>query len=388
MFIEILPYFILSFVFLLVAHGIAKYNRFYAQFLAGGVKSRYDCLDGLRGFLALGVFFAHGIVMLQYYKTGTWTIPPIPFYTILAEMAVALFFMISGFLFWGKVLASESGMPAIRLYRSRFARLTPLYVFSVLLVFLIVAVRTDFQLNVTVLELMKQGVSWLSFGFLGIPPPDINGLKDTYTMQSIIWTLTFEWEFYLLLPLLSRLPFRTPMVIILMFLAGYLASLVIPVGIILACFGLGALAAALMKRGVLDGRLGNSARTSLLAILILGVVFLGFDDAHGIPQYLVAFLFFMLILNGIDLFGLLRSRAAILLGTLSYSIYLLHNIVLYVVFLAYHQFQDAGQVSYLTFWGLVGLSGLLAILFSLISYRYIEHPFLAKKTSHYSRPPG
>lgn len=382
--IDIVAYFFLTFLFLLVAHWVVKLNPFYKKLLQEQKESRYECLDGLRGFLALGVFFAHGLVTQQYYSLGRWTIPPEPFYATLAEVSVALFFMISAFLFWGKVLDAGSGVAAWRLYRSRFKRLAPMYIFSVALVFLVVAIRSNFELNVTVLDLMKQGISWLSFGFLGSPPPDINGLKDTYTIESVYWTLTFEWEFYLLLPILSRLPYKTPSVIVLMFAAGYLASLLIPVGIVTACFGLGALSAYLMRSGKVDGYIKKSDLFNVLAILVLTLVLLGFNRGHGIYQYSFVFIFFILILQGNDLFGLLRSKIAKLLGTISYSIYLIHNIVLYLIFYNFNKVQDVQGISFLTFWGLMAVAGIVTILISCLTYRYIEHPPLAKRSSHYS----
>lgn len=62
---------------------------------------RLSNLDGLRGFLAFGVFFHHSAIYHQYFQDGQWVLPPSCFYTLIGPACVALFFMITGYLFWG-----------------------------------------------------------------------------------------------------------------------------------------------------------------------------------------------------------------------------------------------------------------------------------------------
>ncbi|HKU69337.1 MAG TPA: hypothetical protein VJQ51_00730, partial [Burkholderiales bacterium] len=41
---------------------------------------RYPAIDGLRGFLAFGVFGHHAVVTHEYITTGIWRAPPSGFY--------------------------------------------------------------------------------------------------------------------------------------------------------------------------------------------------------------------------------------------------------------------------------------------------------------------
>jgi len=371
---SILPYFLLMGIYLAIGYALSKKSKFYHKLLQSSSDSRYESIDGLRGFLALGVFFTHGLITYYYHLHGKWELPPSAFYSTLGEFSVALFFIISAFLFWGKVLQSEKPISAMRLYRSRNRRLTPMYVFSVLLVLLIVALRTDFKLQVGLGELAFQILSWFSYGFLTIPlMPDINGLKDTHTIESVYWTLTFEWEFYLLLPLFARLPARTITLAVLMSVTYFFG----PPAIVTLNFAFGAIAAHMMHRYDLQKYL-KGRQYDVLMVLILVLVFTLFPRGHGLMQYILAFVFFMLLVNRNDMFGLLTSSAAKFLGAISYSVYLLHNITLNQVFYSFDKYQPIETISTLTFWVLVGLSGILAILFSAVTFRVIEHRFYVR----------
>ena len=60
-------------------------------------ESRYASIDGLRGYLAFGVFVHHAIITLIFLRTGVFDFPPSNFYSQLGQGSVALFFMITGF---------------------------------------------------------------------------------------------------------------------------------------------------------------------------------------------------------------------------------------------------------------------------------------------------
>ena len=80
--------------------------------------------------------------------------------------------------------------------------------------------------------------------------------------------------------------------------------------------------------------------------------------------------------TGSDLFGLLKTHTVKFLGTLSYSIYLIHGIVLFGVLNSVDYFKPIISLSPLHFWSLITLSGLLTIIVSGVTYRYIEYPFI------------
>src|SRR5882724_11599099 len=69
--------------------GIA--HRTAGQYFAG--------IDGLRGILAMNIFFHHSLVNYYYLQTGAWLLPPSNFYAQLGPMSVTMFFFVTGFLF-------------------------------------------------------------------------------------------------------------------------------------------------------------------------------------------------------------------------------------------------------------------------------------------------
>jgi peptidoglycan/LPS O-acetylase OafA/YrhL len=84
---------------------------------------------------------------------------------------------------------------------------------------------------------------------------------------------------------------------------------------------------------------------------------------------------FILVVSGCDLFGLLRSKPAILLGEISYSIYLLHGLVLYVIF-TFSSVVNVKDMDIMTYSQYMPLIGIVVTIFSSITYLLIEKPFL------------
>lgn len=64
---------------------------------------RHSPLDGIRGILALSVFSHHFFKNYFFQTTGRWQSPNIDFFTNLGSVPVSLFFLITGYLFFGKL---------------------------------------------------------------------------------------------------------------------------------------------------------------------------------------------------------------------------------------------------------------------------------------------
>ncbi|EPK8551754.1 acyltransferase family protein [Pseudomonas aeruginosa] len=69
--------------------------------------SRFVTIDGLRGYLAFFVFLHHSSIWYYYLKDGLWQLPPSRLYAHFGQTSVALFFMVTGFLFAHKLLHSR-----------------------------------------------------------------------------------------------------------------------------------------------------------------------------------------------------------------------------------------------------------------------------------------
>jgi peptidoglycan/LPS O-acetylase OafA/YrhL len=107
--------------------------------------NRIGSFDGLRGFLALSVFFHHTAVYHDYLRTGTWQSPSSRFYLLLGPFGVSMFFMITGYLFYSQLLKQKGRPNWKKLYIGRIFRIIPLYWFAVALVVFGVAIHTNWR---------------------------------------------------------------------------------------------------------------------------------------------------------------------------------------------------------------------------------------------------
>lgn len=369
------PYFAISAVLLVVGWAISRKSLFYLRLLDAEVASeRFHPIDGLRGFLALGVFFHHAVVSYFFYTQGHWDLPPSQFYTLLGQVGVALFFMITAFLFWNKGLQARQFLNAPRMFWSRLCRLAPMYLFSVACVFAVAIVVTDFEVRQTIKTLALESLKWISFGFA--TPDELNGLSQSWIINGgVQWTLKYEWLFYLFLPFgvifVRGVGFLLLATVSAVFMAGFATN---PW---LWNFLFGAFAAVLAAEyHLLPARIWNTVPVALLVIGVFALVFAMFDGAYGLPQAALLFCAFICIANGNDLFGILTCRAARMLGALSYSIYLMHAIVLFVALRIVNRFVPISTVSPMNYWTIIAACGVILVLICSITYRLVEHPFM------------
>ena len=353
-----------------VAWPIARSDRFYRAHLSGLSEGRYQMLDGLRGWLAIGVFASHVADSYFYYTRGEYGSPTAPFLTMTGDIGVSLFFMITGFLFWGRVLRSAGALDVAAFFTSRLRRIVPMYLVSVLMVLAVVAVLSGFSLRVDPLNLVRELRSWFSFGF--IRPGDVNGVKEAYSINAVYWTLAYEWLFYLALPLLALFS-RGGWSLLLLGIAFFFSSY----NPIALNFIFGALAALSVDKKIFKHQMTRPWMTPIPLFALAGVFL--FPETFTLGAATLLFLFFLFVIHGNSLFGVLASRSVHLLGTISYSVYLTHSIVLFTVLRIanhYHPIIDMDPREYLAF---AALAAVLTVLVSAITYRYVEHPFLSSK---------
>lgn len=128
----------------------------------------------------------HSCIWYFYLRTGEWAVPPSGFYTQLGQVSVALFFMITGFLFTAELVSTPANkMDWLRLYTSRVLRITPLWL----------AVK----IAVVVLAAVMRYWHWDQ----GNPPLFPSTASTGLMTASVAWILYYEWTFYLALPLIA-----------------------------------------------------------------------------------------------------------------------------------------------------------------------------------------
>jgi peptidoglycan/LPS O-acetylase OafA/YrhL len=338
-------------------------------------QGRYTTIDGLRGFLAFFVFLHHSSVWYYYLRTGFWDMPPSNLFTHFGQSSVTFFFMITGFLFFTKILdGKQKGIDWGRLFISRFMRLAPLYIFVVILVFIIVGILSNGKLNEPFSKLTLNAIRWLSLGILGAP--NLNSIDPTkIIVAGVTWSLRYEWFFYFSLPLLAlTVQMRPP-------LAYLIIGVVSVAGLsiwhaetphLLAFLG-GIMTSILVK---VDGfrKFSEKKITSFLILGLITTTVSAFSTAHAVIPILLLSLAFSLIAGGNSLFKVLTSPVSRTLGEMAYSIYMLHGIVLFVLFTFVIGRNDAKTFLPITHWILVVSITPILILFCFCTFRFIEHP--------------
>ncbi len=339
---------------------------------------RYLSIDGLRGYLAFFVFLHHTTVWYGYIRTGSWSLPDSHLYIHFGQSSVALFFMITGFLFWSKMLdAKDKPIDWLHLYVSRVFRLTPLYLVAMAIVFLVVAQASDFQLREPISSVLIDCFRWLIFTATG--SPEINGMDNTYiVIAGVPWSLRYEWLFYVSLPILAlALRILAPLPILALSALSIVICALLPLKAIHLAAFLGGILAAYVVRIPDACAVAKSPWASLFAAgCIVGAVlaYRGSETLGALGMLTVAF---VLIACGSTLGGILTNRACRLLGDLSYSLYLLHGILLFVVFDRLIGLVQARQLTPLAHWAIAAASVPALICLALMTYKLIEIPGIA-----------
>lgn len=347
-----------------------------ARHLQHSGESRYASIDGLRGYLAFGVFVHHSVITWIFLRTGVIGFPPSNFYSMLGQGSVALFFMITGFLFWSRLLTQGRQHDWLAFGVSRVFRLYPLYLPLMLAVFITVFYLQGWQLKDSVPQLLKQGLLWLTFD-----RPDVNQYPQTgMLISNVTWTLAYEVFFYLALPLAALIfVYRGNWFQVVLCLIG-IYTLYQLVGWehslkkhFLASF-LGGIAAAYWVRRPQLVAWSRTTLASVVALVALALAFTVFNRAFKTAPLFLLSLFFVIVASGNTLFGALKPRSIRWLGEISYSTYLLHGFVLWLIVqrlpMALH--LDARETW--VFLPLMMVCTCLLILISSATFLYIEKP--------------
>jgi len=333
---------------------------------------RVDSLDGLRGILAVAVLFHHLVIKRWALETGRWELPPSHFYSLLGQAGVAIFFMITGYLFWGRLIDSGGQNNWAKLYINRFFRIVPLYMLVIIAYILVVLTRAHFQVHIPSREFASQLAQWLSFGIVARPEP-LLGDTRSLSVTSQTWTLYYEWTFYFALPILAVFAkARSPLAVSLaaLLLVLNIESLVgEPNRYFIAQFLLGMVAASFNR--TYPNLKGDGPIRSLIALASATFAFKFADTAYSTSAVIFLGIFFLFIASGTSLFGLLVLRGTRRMGHMSYSIYLLHGLVLTVV-MAPSVLGKSAVLSPANFWvvALCTFSGVISV--SALTFLFVE----------------
>ncbi|WP_447412097.1 acyltransferase family protein [Acinetobacter baumannii] len=325
-------------------------NR-YANYEAIPIKNN-NPINGVRGILASLVMFSHAFKDFYIYIGNPWVFDKDYFdlvgfgnqATNTGKIGVAIFFMISGYLFYKLLDGTTFNLK--KFIKNRFLRIFPLYAFVVSFCIVVGLITTnqafDWGLFVGIAK-------W--YAFFG----SYDVLNITAMTKGVEWTLKLEILLYASIPILFYLfrkienkAIRHLLIlgsIFSIFIAGFLLRIYGKVYIdprAALCFYVGYIALEVKGLCSFQTFLQTKTATTLAILFFLSSFFI---SSHNIFYlYLIAscgFLFLCLSSEN-NIFGLLDIEPLQKLGEISYSIYLVHGCVLYgfMQFIKYYSIQN------------------------------------------------
>jgi len=359
-------------------------------------------LDHLRGFAALLVLFFHGCHLISHklqsnvpYDLSFWPRAENPFSSLILEghTAVSLFFVLSAFVF--TVGSTNRDLNFTGFYRNRLLRTYLLFLF-----FLALGILFN-----------TENFSWAgllhSIFFMANSAQAIDG-GPPFTF--VFWSIAVEWHFYLLFPLLILLVKKfdwhlLPILILVFFTLRYylmlqgVDMLVVSYWTILGRidqFLIGMLTGLFYVKHFEQGRKFDAlAFVGLILVLTALFVFNQYggngsnNDKWAIWLTIEASCWAIFIIGYLSLgrhFPAALGKGLVALGTVSYSIYLVHYVVL--DFLMGRDWDVWLRVADPFGTALLNTTLILMPLVVLISagtYWLIERPFLVRRKTYMVR---
>ncbi|MFO0676174.1 MAG: acyltransferase [Polyangiaceae bacterium] len=313
------------------------------MFLLDVVPGRYAAIDGLRAVAALMVFVFHGVAGLEtmrnripVHEYATRSIPEIAHdhplhHALLAGgsrlfIGVDVFFFLSGFLVWRMMERQGTSLTWLRFFARRLLRIYPAFAVSMFVAVLVNVTYPDpARIPITPLRVVTNLL--MLFGNPWIPVESFN---------TPVWTLFWEMSFYAVAPSVfvvvtdaRRWP-RLPDVVRVAF-ASACVVLFAEYQIRTVMFVLGILVAVRS-----DDDLRTAARALrggwvALAAAVTVASYMWFGDSPILLPVLgfsLSVVFTKVVFDDGPVSRLLVSRPARAFGTISYSFYLLHGLML------------------------------------------------------------
>lgn len=359
-----------------------------------GLKKNFLSIEGIRAWMAWWVVLMH-----SYDIVGRGMLPArLESLIVRPDAPVSVFIIISGFVITHLLLKAEVDYRAF--ITRRFLRLFPIYAACIVLMVVIKAVASDALIDMPWPPGLGDGRAeryalvadtfWLR---LMLHLSMLQGLVPeewlpyiTASFLTPTWTLSLEWQFYLIAPLLLGLlkrglaPFCSACAVLLVLglvaQKGLLGTYPMPSMLLLAIhlFLIGIASRLFLES---DVRIPMNAGVFLV---LGGVVMLWVQSLVALIWFTI-FTFVLLENQRLEpsrwVDGLMRlsvtNRAVCYAGKISYSTYLIHYPVFHVAMLCWSGTQDATRPEMLAFlWSMLPL----VLLASAASYRVIEQPFM------------
>jgi len=338
---------------------------------------RFGTINGLRGYLAFFVMLHHACMWFVLVQTGKWDVPRPNLYGPLGQASVIMFFMITSFLFYDKLMNARGRRFDWKAFLiGRFFRIAPLYYVVLIFVFFTVAYLSDWRVVDSPQAIFLAVAKWLLFTIPTAAP--LNGHTDSWIiMAGVTWSLRYEWCFYLALPLISLAVGQRPdWLMLLVSVAALIIGWRIGLNSRFAAVFVGGILAAYLVRDPRFTRFCEKRVASVLVLLCFAAA-LQFENLLQIAPCIALITAFCVIAGGADMFGLLSLPTSHRLGELAYGIYLIHGIVLFTAINFVVGKDATAEMSVPIYWVFVAVLALVTLALSGMAYHYVEKPGIA-----------
>jgi exopolysaccharide production protein ExoZ len=300
----------------------------------------------MRGLAALLVFFVHFSALLGSYAEPESALQwATGFAGSLGNSGVDIFFIISGFLMYGIVMSRPT--PFLTYLGRRAKRLYPVYI-AVFLIYVAISYSVPSLSRIPA----SRGAA---LGYIVANLAMLPGMFAITPLITVAWSLSYEWFFYLLLPLTvwalrmrGWTPVRRIVFVLTICVVQYtLCDMHVSAHPRLIMFGAGICLWELGTHWRLGGRLGYRGELAAIFLAAVSLAWVGFDVVRhdtsllgrmtilpidspvlflGLSPFVLYSLFFQGWLN--RFFSLRGLRW---FGNASYSYYLIHGLTLHFV---------------------------------------------------------
>ena len=346
-------------------------------------------MEGMRGLAVLLVFFVHYCTLVV-----PWLPPQSAIVSLadalrtLGHAGVDLFFVLSGYLIYGSLIAKPQ--PFLRFMSRRVVRIYPAFL-VVTCVYVVLSFLFPEQSKMPA-ELSRAAL-YLAQNLMLLP-----GLFPIEALNTVAWSLSYEMFYYLIVPIvIGLLGLRDWTAAKRCALVGAIA---IATAIYCAACG-GHVRLIMFISGILlyevlkEGRCKSLQSSPIaFAALLLGLCAMLIPTAGSLGYTLkIVGLFVAFFLLCLTCFGLPASLASNMfrwtparwLGNMSYSYYLIHGLALKFGFLVFGKIWPASHVHGVLFWVLLAPMFALTLAVSAGLFLAIERP-LSLQTKP-KRPP-